>query len=329
VSVGPREALAGLRLLVAVARADERFDEVEQKVLRAAIAAIDPSALPPDFRESTLFDEPIDLDAELAVLARSPRRVDVYRSAFSVAWSDGERAPSERAILERARRALDIAPSVDRELGRLFEEPPRPDEAPAVSRVEDDDERRERAKKRTFELAVFAAVLGAFPLPGIAVATDLCVVALQIALFREIGGMWGERIPRDAARRLLAGMGVGTGARIAVANLAKLLPGWGSAFGAATAFATTWAVGVSSQRIHEASRNGEELGRDEVDDLFRASRAEGEERYAASRDVVDDRLREHGGLLTELADRLRAGDVTRSELEARVEQALATNLPTS
>ena len=51
-------------------------------------------------------------------------------------------------------------------------------------------------------------LLGAFPFPGISIATDLLIVGLQVGLARDIGALWGHQLDYPQAKGLLAGFGV-------------------------------------------------------------------------------------------------------------------------
>lgn len=321
-NVTPREALAGLRLLAFVARADDRFDDEERRVLRMAIEGIDPKLLPEGTRPESLVEDAIDLDAELAVLAESPRKGEMYRAAYSIACADGEAASAERAVLAQAREALGITVDVDDQLERLFA-PASAAEArkTGFERIDDVGMRAAAVRKRTLECSALAAVLGAFPVPGLSIATDLAVVALQLSLVRDVAAMWGRDVAPERARALLAGLGLGTGARIAVGSLAKLLPGWGSAVGAVAAFASTFAVGGVLQSHYERASVSRTLGpalpdaRD-VAEAFAAERDRAHASYETYEGAVAEARTKPS--LVALERDLASGRVTRSELESRL-----------
>jgi uncharacterized protein (DUF697 family) len=158
-------------------------------------------------------------------------------------------------------------------------------------------------------------VLGAFPVPGLAIATDLAIVALQVKLVRDIGQYWGHKVDKEAAKTLLGGLGLGTGARIAVANLAKLVPVWGSAFGATSAFATTWALGKIANRYFERGRPAD-LG--ELKKEMKAAEKEAREAYASQKDAIEAKRRDTEAKLTALAEQRKTGAITQAEYEQQV-----------
>src|SRR6476659_6355828 len=80
-------------------------------------------------------------------------------------------------------------------------------------------------------------------------------------MVRDIGQYWGHPLDRSAAKTMLYGMGLGTGARLAVNNLAKLLPGWGSAVGATTSFASTFALGKVIDKMFASGKGPDESDR--------------------------------------------------------------------
>ena len=102
----------------------------------------------------------------------------------------------------------------------------------SIQPVSDPVLRATEIKSDVLKYSVLSGALGAFPIPGLAIATDLAVVGLQVKLVRDIGQRWGHKVDKQAAASLLGGLGLGTGARIAVSNLAKLIPVWGSVVGA-------------------------------------------------------------------------------------------------
>jgi len=158
-------------------------------------------------------------------------------------------------------------------------------------------------------------VLGAFPIPGLAIATDLGVIALQVKMVRDIGQYWGHAVDRNAAKSMLYGMGLGTGARLAVNNLAKLLPYWGSAVGATTSFASTFALGKVIEKFFAADAKGDitVLKTD-----FNAAEKEGKATYAEHKDAVDAQGAEAKATLAKLTVDLKEGRITQEEMEQRL-----------
>lgn len=92
------EALACLKILVALAKADGKIDSDEKRSIAAAISSLD---LPVGITVDGLLAETIDVDAELAKVRSLAAREQLYRSAHFMANADGRTAPEERALLDQ------------------------------------------------------------------------------------------------------------------------------------------------------------------------------------------------------------------------------------
>jgi hypothetical protein len=104
-----------------------------------------------------------------------------------------------------------------------------------------------------------------------------------------------------------------TGLRIAVNNLARFVPGWGSAFGATTSFATTFALGQVANRYFASGR---EIDPAELKSFYEAARAEGRTTYESRKEDIAAATATHGEKLSELSDSLASGEMSRAEYEA-------------
>lgn len=318
--IGETEALACLRVLVAVARVDGTVHHDERKSLSAALERLE---LPGGTTIASLLETDVDVDAELAKLASAEAREQVYRSAYFMAHADGEYDPKEAELLAKIERATGPSADVKASLERLF-----PDEArDSVSQerrsfvlqpIEDPVERASAIERRVFRYACLATALGAFPIPGLAIATDLAVVALQLKMIRDVGAYHGNRVDRAAAKSLLYGVGLGTGARLAIANLAKLVPGWGSVVGATSSFVSTYALGKVIASYFEGDVAASKKGADSLRQRFLATEAEARSVYADKADVIIQSQRADQLALARLTQARNAGDLTQDEFESKV-----------
>jgi uncharacterized protein (DUF697 family)/uncharacterized tellurite resistance protein B-like protein len=310
------EAVASLKILAAVARADGTVHNDERKSLAAALESLDlEKPIPVDELLGT--DKGIDIAAELGRLESPEAREQIYRSAFFMAYADGSCTREEQALLDLIAAETGVTAEQRAGLERLF--------VPAAQRasllptkarrIEDTEQRAAHVKKEILKYAALAAVLGAFPIPGLAIATDLGVVALQVKMVRDIGQYWGHAVDRNAAKSKLYGMGLGTGARLAVNNLAKLLPGWGSAVGATTSFASTYALGKVIEKFFAADAKGDITA---LKSEFKAAEKEGKATYAEHEDEVAAQGVESKATLAKLTADLNEGKITQAELEERL-----------
>ena len=168
---------------------------------------------------------------------------------------------------------------------------------------------------------LMSAVLGAFPVPGLAIATDIAVVALQTKLVRDVGQYFGHTLDKQAAATLLGGVVGGAGMRIAVNNLVKLVPGWGSVVGATTSFATTWGIGRVAERYFAA---GGKASPDDLKSAFKAAKKEGAEAYEKNKTAVSNKAdaiaKGAKSPLAQLNEDLKAKKITQAEYDRRVSE---------
>jgi hypothetical protein len=85
-----------MKVLVALAKVDGRVHTDELRSLSAAFSGleVDPGAL------GGLLDENIDVAAALAKIVSPEAREQTYRSAYFLAYADGECSDGERALLD-------------------------------------------------------------------------------------------------------------------------------------------------------------------------------------------------------------------------------------
>jgi uncharacterized protein (DUF697 family)/tellurite resistance protein len=324
--ISETEAVASLKILAAVAKADGAVHKDELRSLAAAIESLSfgdgsessRGALPETqgFRIEELIEQDIDLDAELALLKSDEAREQIYRSAYFMAHADGACTPEETAVLEEIAAATQVTAEQRAALDRLFARSPDDSLLPGkLQRIDDPELRASEVRKTVRKYAVITAALGAFPIPGVAIATDLAVIALQVKMVGDIGHYWGHTVDRKAAKSMLYGLGLGTGARLAVANIAKLLPGWGSAVGGATSFASTYALGKVLETFFAEDAKGD-IAR--LRDDLRAAEKEGKAAYAEQRDEIATKATENRAAIEKLTADVHAGRITQAELERRL-----------
>ncbi len=305
------EAIAGLRVLIGMAKADGVLRDEERVVLEQAFHDVQ---LPDGVDLQWLLDEPVDLDSVLKQLTSEHARAHAYAAAYALACADGDCSTAERDLLIRVRDTLGIDPTHDEHLSRLFL-PPHQQRGTSQTPTLDAMARQARIDAETRKCAIVSALLGAFPLPGVAIATDLLVVTLQVGLARDIGKLWGSELDHGEAKAILAGFGVGTGARIAVSNLLKLLPYWGIAFGAASAYASSYAVGRVMNAYFEEGRG---LSPEELTRRFKEAHSQGKQAYASDKEHVERRTQDHGAEIAALQGQLSTGKITHAEFEQRM-----------
>jgi uncharacterized protein (DUF697 family) len=231
--------------------------------------------------------------------------------------ADGNCTPAEQKMLDHIRTTLQISDEKATLARRIFDGAKDTLLPSSIEQTHDSARRATEVKSDITKYSVLSGVLGAFPVPGLAIATDLAVVGVQVKLVRDIGQRWGHKIDKKAATSLLGGLGLGTGARIAVSNLAKLVPAWGSVVGASGSFASTWALGQIADKYF---LGGMKTDTATMKSDFKFAQEEGRTAYATHKDLVDSKRKLNETALQALGTDLKAGKITQQEYSARVEQ---------
>lgn len=305
-----KEGTACVRALVAVAKADGTITAEERAALQSALAM-----LPAGSDLASYLDETVDFGQVLAEITTQHAREQLWQSAFSMIHADGTATAEEQKLVDQIQATFQIDEGKVSTTKRLLDEAKDTLLPSNIEPIADPAQRQKEIDQDVLKYSVFSAVLGAFPVPGIAIATDLAIVALQVKLVRDIGQYWGHKVDKHAAKTLLGGLGLGTGARIAVSNLAKLVPVWGSAFGATTAFATTWALGKIANRYFESGQKADLAQlKGEMKDLEKA----GKDTYAQQKDAIAKKREAASAALESLNAKRKAGTITQAEYEAQV-----------
>lgn len=313
------QAIATLRVLVRLAKAGGAIPAGERSALESAFRRL---KLPSNITPASLLDETCDLDVQLILFRTLDARESLYRSALALVHAGGaavhvDGKTAKQRMLDHIRTTLHIADEKAAMARSVFDAAT---EAPLPSAVDAVDEPARRAKEVRADIAkssVLSGVIGSFPMPGQALATDVALVALQVKLVRDIAQRWGHVLDEQAARSLLHGLGLGTGARIAVSNVAKQVPVWASAVGATASFASTRAFGeIADTYFHGGAKV-------EISSLtadFDAAEVEAREAYATQKDLVESKRARNEPALQALDTDLRGGRVTSREYAARIEQ---------
>ncbi len=310
-AISQNEALASLRILVCVVKADGVIHEEEKKALSAALEGME---LPGGVTVESLLDEKPELDEQLKLIESGDAREEMFRSAYTMAYADGACSPEEEAVLDRIGKAYEVPAEQRTVLNRLFAEGKDTLLPTHILQIHDPEQRAREIREDVLKYSVLSAVLGAFPIPGLAIATDLGVVALQVKMIRDIGQYYGHTVDKKAAKTMLYGLGLGTGARLAVNNLAKLLPGWGSAVGAATSFASTFALGkVLDKFFADDNDPSKDIG--SLKSFFKSAEKEGKAAYAASKDDIKAKEAANKDKLAALTADLKAGKIDQAEFD--------------
>jgi uncharacterized protein (DUF697 family) len=305
------ETLASLKVLVCMAKADGVLAAEERAILEDALKG----AKLPGTSTQALLDGAYDLDTELRQITSQEGKDATFSSAFAMAYADRHCDPSEQALLDRIEKAFVIPKEKKGLFGRLFAEAKDTVSLSAIKPIADPKQRQKEINEDVLKYSVLSGVLGLNPIPIASIATDLAVVGIQAKMFRDIGQYWGRETSKDTVKQIMGGVGVGTGARIAVNNLLKFVPGVGSVVAASTNFASTWALGKVANQYWES---GGKADMKMLKELFQRSKEQGKQEYEAHKSEIDAKQKANKAALDALAADYKAGKVTQAEYERRV-----------
>jgi len=303
------EALAGIKVLVGIAKADGRLHDNEEIAIKNALEGAD---LGPDITVEKLLAENVDVDAEIAKVTSPEARSSTYYSACVMVYVDGEAAPSERAILDKMRKSWEVAQQ-DESASTRFKRAVTQDWVPATVKPIDDPVKRDEAiDKLVVRACIRAAVFGAIPVPFVG---EFLVSLVGIQTLQSIGGLYGH--DRDASFwKAFAGNFLGaTAARIAVLSLMKLVPGWGSVVGASGAYASTWAMARATRLYFE---KGMQLDPAALRDAFKAAKKEGVQKAKDAASEIDAAQASIATEREQLDAALKDGTITEQDYAAKL-----------
>lgn len=297
------EGLAGLRVLVAVAAADGKLTDEERASLESALKERGIEA-----PVGALMDDVMDLDAALATVEDDKVRRQIYIAAAGMALADGSVAEEEEAVLARIREAWSLGDDTSREAARLAAFAAAPSEINDVplQQLELEAARAEAARE-TQQSAILAACIGGVPVPFVA---EIVQLFLQNILMEKILAVYGKELSTKE-RAAVTGAALGLGfARFGLGGLMKLVPVWGSVFGIATGYITTWAFGTALYRSIETGT----LDADGMKKAMKDARKEGKAYYDEHKDEIAEQAKAREAEAQKLAEKVADEKTTPADL---------------
>lgn len=234
------EVLAGVRVLVAIAQADGKIHADERLALEIALDSLD---LP----VSSVLQEKIDLDAELAHITTAEGKKRCYDAACAFVFVDGHISPEERELLAHIAEKLDVADE-----GRASRFEKFQTAMPRAAEVADVAKREQIAADEIARASELSAVLATWPLP---IAAESCTFTNNARLACKLGFIYGHGHGADEAfwRTFVSNIVGAASSWVAFSTLLKLVPG----SNAASAYATTYALGKATQLYFEKNERAE------------------------------------------------------------------------
>ncbi len=258
--VEPQEAIAGLKLLVCLAKADGKMHPEETKILTEAWKkAQQLSTLPEDVTIENILAEDIQIEEILPKIVTPKVQRVLYKTAYVIAKIDGI-IPEQRIILDKiaASFQLESQDSImnDDSLREIAIQSPHDlIEAIAAQLVS-----VKEVRDLILDYAIGIAIFGFNPIPGINIVTDAVAFGLILKMIRDIGSKWGYPKGQDAFS-IIGSIFGGFGALLtAIASWAAIslvgiyIPVIGEFATASFFFTLTWAIGQATNQFYLSGR---------------------------------------------------------------------------
>jgi uncharacterized protein YjbI with pentapeptide repeats/uncharacterized protein (DUF697 family)/tellurite resistance protein len=321
-AINPQEILASLMVLVRLAIADHDLEAMEREMLSEALSALE---LDRKLTLEQLLDDRTSFDELLGKLHSPIIRERVYQSAYLMARLDGELEPGEVELLDRIQTKLGISSGKIEKLQAAVSEAQALSIAEQVAAINDPEQRAAAVNTNIRLMALMHAFSGAMPIPGFAIVTHLMIYKDQVELVQKIGRIWGY--PGDhkheALNQALFGTVGATAARVALSNVALLIPVWGSVIGASTAFSMTWAIGALAQKFFAS---GGELDAGSLRDQLLEAKAAGQRVFQESQEAIGQQQQAIAAKVQELQELLQGGKIDQQEYMSRFRQDVEKEL---
>jgi uncharacterized protein (DUF697 family) len=310
-SVLSTEALAGIRLLVCMAKADGVLKPDERFIIEDALAGI---RLPDHLSVDALLEEtedPIKLADEIR---NTEARDYTYASVYALAYCDRELAGPEEKILQVLRDKWGIAKGEEKALEATLA-PVKNVEAtgPSVPAVLDEKQRDAEFKKMLQVRCIIAGITGTIPIPFV---SDIMIVPMQVQMVYDIAALFGRKNDKATIQLLVESFLGGAFVRVGISALCKAVPIWGSVVGATTSYASTYALGKVAYAFYRSE------GKQSIDSLkqmYREEQKHGREEYAKQKPALDQAQKTHSKKLTQMAYDLQSGKLTQEEYNRQID----------
>jgi uncharacterized protein (DUF697 family) len=242
------EVLSGLKVLVALAKADGVVHENERLAIENALDGIELDTTDGQGVQAaidSLLATDVDLEKELARI-KSPRvKQQTFDSACAIVYVDGEASDLERAMLEKVRAAFELG---DQEAASLrFKAALHRAFAPLAQQADtEQSSRRDVAvEDEITRFALLGAALASLPLPSFCAGINL---TNEVRLARKIATFYGHRGDASFWKTFVTNIVGAAGSWLAISALARLA-GLGSR--ANGAYASAYALGKVTELYFE------------------------------------------------------------------------------
>jgi nucleotide-binding universal stress UspA family protein/uncharacterized protein (DUF697 family) len=293
------EALARLKVLICVAKADGILNESEKVQLRSSARVFARGMM-----WDHLLDESIDLSAELGQITTPVEQELTYYTAYRLIAAKAEPHPSEKNIIEQIKDTFNLDAATIEQLHELVNQSYTIQGDRTIQPIKDVQQRAEVIDQKILYGAIATAVLGAFPSPLLSTYTESVALDIQFALISEVGGLWGYKDLESQSlfEGIVGSLGF-VSAWLTAIDIAKLLPNLGTNLGASDAFMATWAIGKTMNAYCQSDRKMSSLA---MRQMFKQARKEGEAIYRKNEWAIVEQQNTHKLQIKNLTEDLRA-----------------------
>lgn len=306
-----REGLAGIRLLICMAKADGTLRPEERFELEDALAGIE---LPDGLTLAKLLDEKTDPPALAAEITSPEARDSIYASVFAMAHIDSDFGSAEQQLLDLLRKAWNIHPEEEHHLAKVLDAHHASDPEPHAAPPKKPEDADASAQRIVLRYSLVTGLTGAIPIP---LVPSLIIVPVQVKMVHDVARAMNQPIDKNTVQLMFETLGVGSGLQLAVYELCKLIPAVGSAVGAAGAFASTYGLGQVALTFY---KGGAKASMESLKPIYERERKSGRAEYEKHKAAIHAAQEAHGDELRALAYDLQQGKITPLEYEKKVDE---------
>ncbi|OQK17966.1 hypothetical protein AU255_08950 [Methyloprofundus sedimenti] len=131
--------------------------------------------------------------------------------------------------------------------------------------------------------SISAGLVAVTPIPVVSVPL---VIAVQSKLFHSISSIYGLPLSKRSVSEVLSAVGIGgLGVGLGVRELAKLIPGWGSAIAGLSTAAMTYALGMTLCFYYAKTKQGEAFTSESLKNVY-------EDQFQRGRELLKARFKQ-------------------------------------
>lgn len=254
-----QEAIASLKLLACLAKADGKLHSEEKKILTQAWQKVQTIVtLPKDLTLATILAEDIQIDEILPNIVTPNTQILLHKAAYIIAEINGI-TPTERIILDKIEASFKLpAPESLEDKKSIAENIESPDdliEAIAAELVS-----LKEIRDLILDYAIGISILGFNPFPGINLVTNTIAGGLILKMIQDVGRKYGYPRGQDAIAiigSIFGGCGAFAAALVSwstVSFFGLFIPVIGEFAATSFLFTLTWSIGQATNQFYLSGR---------------------------------------------------------------------------